>query len=560
MINKNYFVIYRYLITLLCFAALHTLTVCEEDNQTFNTQVCKSAEIQIDGCVLGVSTWLSIPLYNPTENHIKLFAQVRDETVNGSSQNASSILFKEDCILEPYQQVVWGLGICGRAEGVLRCVINLQLLSIKTNKTLITHLVPIIASISLPQVTIGDSDIIDMGIMHEGFQCDESLSVHNHSNKELAVIVSITQTFTNMFYFKDEHAKKITDVEVACVLSPGKNAINIGINAPKLSSIGEDRKKAAISCNVVVKLDSPELPRPVLASKSIGVTVVAVLLHVSRSCIPLQLSTSSHSHASCDLTLKNPSCIPLSLRFKWNVIEREGHKSSVAYADSLAIVPDTFVIQPNTQRAPVIVFTPLGHEVEFKATIVIVVEPWGIEYEVPVEVKSMLHCGEDKRQIEGCSATDKEDFNDEKGFIERTAAKADLPKKAVIANAIEANKSLVAFGCIKSGMTVYQKLIFSNRDSSNVTLNLGISGSSNYSVEPSDTSSLNVSKSTNKNSSIIVPAKGMTSVNVAYSPKRDDVAESAILVCKTKGQETILKYSVSILCAPSVLIFCKCCM
>lgn len=489
--------------------------------------------VRVTGCVVGVATWLSVPLANPTQQYIQLSATVLEETLNNKVPSSSSLLFKQGCVIEPGENVFWAIGVCGKTEGTLQCIVKLRLINVQTHETLMTHRLPIVAIISWPLVTINDGKGIDVGSFPEGYLHDTKFDVHNESESELAVLISLSQVYSSpVFRFKEqENVREISAVEICCILQPGVNSYPLSILAPNFNNGGGGENAVKISCQLIVKLDCPELPRPMLAYSSVSVNVIAIHLHVSRSCTPLTLRAASNAHASSPLTLKNLSCIPLSLSCRCN------NGNNTAGNVSLAVVPDKFVVEPNTQASPGVVFTPLGVVTQYSTTITIVVEPYGLEYDVPVHVSSYLEDNQ-AHHIEKVfeKSTELRDNNvssqSTNSIVNNEGPLLNRPMKP-----IEANKSRLVFGCVKVGtVTVTQKLSFFNPNTWDIPMSFNMSGSSSFSVLESG----------HKTGSVLVPAESVAVLQVAFTPTSSD-GHSAVLVCKPRGQPTQqrIKYSVS---------------
>ncbi|XP_018019932.2 uncharacterized protein LOC108676378 isoform X3 [Hyalella azteca] len=507
--------------------AFHNLTLYEEPGC-----VSTCERVSVEGCVVGVSTWLSVPLHNPTDLPLNLHAAVISETFNHKNVVASSFVFKQGrVILPPRQNLVWALGICARAAGVVQGSLQLQLMHQGRQEPLVTHVVPITATATLPQVTIGDSRPLEVGSVPEGFTYDAQFEVHNKTKSSLRVVLSLVQAFSQPVFrlVSPPEGGVLSPFEVACDLAPGTNTFSMQIMAPNLSNVGNESKETIkMSCRLQVKLDSRVLPRPVLASESVSVDVVAVHLHLSRSCVPLRLQAEVDSHASAPLTLKNLSCIPLSLKLRCDDAGRGDGSCSA----SLAIVPDRLVIQPNALVSPVVVFTPLGEVTSFTATVVIQVEPHGLEYEIPVEVSSVLT--DNKFSDTNTGLTDKvESSNKEDKGTELTGE--DSAPAMELQYPIEASKTRLVFGCVDTGTVTHQKLSFCNRNSADLVLSYNVAGSPCFSVaEPRDATS------------IVVPAGGVAAVVVAFCPSSVDL-HTAKLVCKPRGLvNQRVKYSIQL--------------
>ncbi|KAF2364563.1 hypothetical protein FHG87_004676 [Trinorchestia longiramus] len=492
-----------------------------------------SEPVNVEGCVVGVTTWLSVPLYNPTHDPIRMLAKVASETLNNRLVTNSSLIYKQSCvILQPRQNLVWALGICARGEGVLRCSLELQLLHGASQRPLLTHVVPITASATLLQVTIGNAMPLEVGCVPEGFSYEAQFEVHNNSGRELAVVLSLSQVFSAPVFrlVPSQDARVLSPCEIACTLKAGTNTFTMSITVPNLCNVGgESKDSLKISCKLLVKLDSSDLPRPMLASETVNVDVVAVHLHISRSCMPLKLQAAVDLHASAPLTLKNLSCIPLSLKLRCDFAEEHTSNANVA------IVPDHFMIQPNMLASPVVVFTPLGVVTHFTATVVIVVEPYGLEYEVPVEALSVLEEKLSDNNQEGKLLPNRENNKVTYSSSLDTCQSTRPPAKVSLMNPIEASKSRLVFGCLKCGITGQQKLSFYNRNNTNVVLSFGITGSKSFSVVDPE-----------QNNSVVVPADGTAVILVAFSPTSDG-PHSGMLVCKPRGlQQHRVKYSIQL--------------
>ena len=462
----------------------------------------------VSGCVKGVTTWVSVPLSNPTPHYVRLDATVAQETLDGRPPTKSSLLFKKGCLLEPTQDVVWAVGVCGRCVGTLQCVLKLTLSDVTSQTTLVTHLLPIVATVTLPDVTVGGGGgaPVDLGLVPVDYLYDTSLELHNRSGRELAVLVTLAHAYATsppVFQLKggrDPCVRVVSGAEVACVLQPGTTALPLSIMASTLPGEEEEDGVRVLRCDLTVSLDTPELPRPVVANTCLLVRVVAVHLHVSRNCMPLHLHAAPPAAPSAPLTLKNLSCVPLTVSFRCG--GSAGGESSPGNT-TLAVVPDSLVIQPSAQASPLVMFLPRPDRVPQSSTsvVVVVVEPYGLEYEVPVHVTSHLKVGDtspplpgggsgiidDKKEDSPASPTDSRvsaasSTAEVDDSTEATESRGSGDGKSEPLKAIEASKSRLVFGCVTKATTAVQKIAFCNRNSRAVPLALTITGAAAFTI------------------------------------------------------------------------------
>ena len=433
-------------------------------------------------------------------------------------QTTSSLLFKPSSIVPPGQEVTWSLGVCSRNLGVLKALLQLKLIDVNSGEALATHCVPIRAIIKLPQIVIEPTngcEDVNFGFVAEGSSVEKSITLSNNSERELAVLVSFSPP-SPLFHFKENpNIRPISSSEMSCVLAPGRNVFPISLRAPQLEHFMQSNSKSArVNSTVSVKLDTPQQPCPMLASKEIYMTIVAISLNIPRSCLPLNLKGTSASKITAPLTLMNMSCISLKLNMK--ISYEQTVNSSI-----LSLSTNVIDIEANSTASVTVTLNPTGIATEVKASVVITVESYGLEYLVPV-----------------CAISTHETLFT-KPLVQKTLS-VPLPSKShdkpsaqssLKFTHLQASKSKVLFPAIDFNTSTSHKLTFNNVNPYDVGLNFELTGT--------DGSAFAVN-----NETMTVPANGEATVLISFAPN-ECKDYSAVLICRTVGLTQKFKYSVS---------------
>jgi len=493
-------------------ASLCDTTMTMEVSQNTCTSVCTRNEVVVEGCVQGIVTWLSIPIDNPSNSYIKILARIDQESLNGVTTDHSSVVYKEECMVPPCGGIVWALGVCGRNLGALKCILKLKLIDFNSGNSLVTNFVPIVATINRPQVVIGNREERDhnIGIIPEAALHSTHIDVTNESERDLAVMISFTQPSTIFQFTESENIRSVSDSEISCILTPGLNRFYHTLQAPQLVA---DSSSLKVTATISVKIDSPQLPRPCLASKEISATVEAIIVNIPRSCFPLNLSVSSNAPSSVRFTLANLSAIPIQITIDIDITEGS---RSIGLFD---VVPKTPNIAANSSVNPVILFKPNNLNSvplsSFKAVVRITVETNGLEYSIPLKAK----CTDELHSMNTKS-------NPQKSVLDSKYPEADQRRPFIH---IEASKSMVMFPVLPTNTSVSQKLSFNNMNDYSITMVFAVSSQTNGFTTDTDV--------------MVVPAKGVGQLTVTFTPT-DCLDYAALLVCKTKGLPQRYKYSI----------------
>ncbi|XP_063869324.1 uncharacterized protein LOC135105178 [Scylla paramamosain] len=340
-----------------------------------------------EACVVGMATYTTLPLHNPSSRWLQISLSLMKETLDGSACMASVLLFQASYMLEPQGRCDVRLGVCCPVQGQLEALLKVQVGELTASGTRgttpSTHTVVVTATITVPEVEVqcgGGLDCVDFGVVGESCCLSHNVTLISHCLQPLPLLLQLHQVAGSapIFYWeenKNKTGKVVSPSHLSCELAPSTpTTFSLTLRAPQLDGVAVPKSgKIQVGSILSVLLDTPAPTPLALVSYPIKAAIGVVELQILRTPEPLVVDTHPHESGTTHFTLKNASCFPL-------------HISLSVKEDSQAfsVQPSSFIMPPGGRSFPALLFIPGACVGTVNSELVIRVEPDGMEFNIAV--------------------------------------------------------------------------------------------------------------------------------------------------------------------------------
>uniref|UniRef100_A0A669PMN8 Centrosomal protein 192 n=1 Tax=Phasianus colchicus TaxID=9054 RepID=A0A669PMN8_PHACC len=400
-----------------------------------------------NACCVGIASQTALSIFNPTERWLQVSIGILSISVNGEKVDPAKyqcLVFKNKTIVGPHSTDDLKILFLPCHSGIFQCILSVSSWPLSADAETVVQAEALASRVVLTavaenpnlEVETGKQDYLDFGDLTSGSWKALPLKIINktHAFVPIRLIINANAVAWRCFTFSKEPVNSSNEDTVSQVAAP--SVVNHVIHA---SYDGQDPEvltvwvlfhapKKQISyalgpaeeflARVDVEVDSPG-PSSVIESIPLRARAGTARIHAPKDLQTIHLSASVGSTAKQQLPLKNAGNIGVNLKLK------------VGQDSCFSVEPDDLFLLPGEEQEVTVNFSP-------KNVIVlkILVLPSGPQYEVVIkgEMESV-----ENRPV--------------------STVAADIPP-------ILSNKQFIAWGGVKLGESVQQKLTLRNNSPS----------------------------------------------------------------------------------------------
>ncbi|XP_072184178.1 centrosomal protein of 192 kDa [Excalfactoria chinensis] len=412
-----------------------------------------------NACCVGIASQTVLSIFNPTERWLQVSIGILSISVNGEKVDPAKyqcLVFKNKTIVGPHSTDDLKILFLPCHSGIFQCILSVSSWSVSADAEIVVQAEALSSRVVLTavaenpnlEVETGKQDYLDFGDLTSGSWKALPLKIINktHAFVPIRLIINANAVAWRCFTFSKEPVNSSNDQSLqrdAVSQAAAPSVVNHVIHA---SYDGQDPEvltvwvlfhapKKQISCSdtlgpaeeflarVDVEVDSPG-PSSVIQSVLLRARAGTARIHAPKDLQTIHLSAGVGSTAEQQLPLKNAGNIGVNLKLK------------ISEQDSFfSVEPDDLFLLPGEEREVTVKFSP-KNVASTQSVLKIIVLPSGPQYEVVIKGET--------ESLENRPAS--------------TAA-ADIPP-------ILSNKQFVAWGGVKLGESVQQKLTLRNNSPS----------------------------------------------------------------------------------------------
>ncbi|XP_015710781.1 centrosomal protein of 192 kDa isoform X2 [Coturnix japonica] len=412
-----------------------------------------------NACCVGIASQTVLSIFNPTERWLQVSIGILSISVNGEKVDPAKyqcLVFKNKTIVGPHSTDDLKILFLPCHPGIFQCILSVSSWSVSADAEIVVQAEALSSRVVLTavaenpnlEVETGKQDYLDFGDLTSGSWKALPLKIINktHAFVPIRLIINANAVAWRCFTFSKEPVNSSNEQSLqrdAVSQAAAPSVVNHVIHA---SYDGQDPEvltvwvlfhapKKQISCSdtlgpaeeflarVDVEVDSPG-PSSVIQSVLLRARAGTARIHAPKDLQTIHLSAGVDSTAKQQLPLKNAGNIGVNLKLK------------ISEQDScFSVEPDDLFLLPGEEREVTVKFSP-KNVVSTQSVLKILVLPSGPQYEVVIkgETESL-----ENRPV--------------------PTAAADIPP-------ILSNKQFVAWGGVKLGESVQQKLALRNNSPS----------------------------------------------------------------------------------------------
>ncbi|XP_042725882.1 centrosomal protein of 192 kDa isoform X2 [Lagopus leucura] len=412
-----------------------------------------------NACCVGIASQTALSIFNPTERWLQVSIGILSISVNGEKVDPAKyqcLVFKNKTIVGPHSTDDLKILFLPCHSGIFQCILSVSSWPLSADAETVVQAEALASRVVLTavaenpvlEVETGEQDYLDFGDLTSGSWKALPLKIINktHAFVPIRLIINANAVAWRCFTFSKEPINSSNEQSlqmdtVSQVAAP--SVVNHVIHA---SYDGQDPEvltvwvlfhapKKQISCSdalgpaeeflarVDVEVDSPG-PSSVIESIPLRARAGTARIHAPKDLQTIHLSASVGSTAKQQLPLKNAGNIGVNLKLK------------ISGQDScFSVEPDDLFLLPGEEREVIVNFSP-KNVASTQSVLKILVLPSGPQYEVVI-----------KGEMESV------------GNRPVFTAAADIPP-------ILSNKQFIAWGGVKLGESVQQKLTLRNNSPS----------------------------------------------------------------------------------------------
>nr|XP_047933092.1 centrosomal protein of 192 kDa isoform X2 [Anser cygnoides] len=414
-----------------------------------------------NACCVGIASQTALSIFNPTERWLQVSIGILSISVNGEKVDPAKyqcLVFKNKTIIGPHSTDDLKILFLPCHSGIFQCILSISSWPVSADAETIVQAEALASRVVLTavaenphlEVETGKQDYLDFGDLTSGSWKALPLKLTNktHAFVPIRLIINANAVAWRCFTFSKAPVNPPSEQSlqmdtVSQIAAP--SVVNHVIHA---SYDGQDPEaltvwvlfhapKKQISCSdplgpadeflarVDVELDSPG-PSSVIKSIPLRARAGTARIHAPKDLQTIHLSTTVGSTAKQQLPLKNAGNIGVYLKVK------------TSNQDScFAVEPGDLFLLPEEEREVTVMFFPKT-VMSIQSVLKILVLPSGPQYEVVM-----------KGEVESV----------ENRPVSTTASCSDIPP-------ILSNKQFIAWGGVKLGGSVQQKLTLRNNSPS----------------------------------------------------------------------------------------------
>uniref|UniRef100_A0A8C2T670 Centrosomal protein 192 n=1 Tax=Coturnix japonica TaxID=93934 RepID=A0A8C2T670_COTJA len=411
-----------------------------------------------NACCVGIASQTVLSIFNPTERWLQVSIGILSISVNGEKVDPAKyqcLVFKNKTIVGPHSTDDLKILFLPCHPGIFQCILSVSSWSVSADAEIVVQAEALSSRVVLTavaenpnlEVETGKQDYLDFGDLTSGSWKALPLKIINktHAFVPIRLIINANAVAWRCFTFSKEPVNSSNEQSLqrdAVSQAAAPSVVNHVIHA---SYDGQDPEvltvwvlfhapKKQISCSdtlgpaeeflarVDVEVDSPG-PSSVIQSVLLRARAGTARIHAPKDLQTIHLSAGVDSTAKQQLPLKNAGNIGVNLKLK---VEQDS---------CFSVEPDDLFLLPGEEREVTVKFSP-KNVVSTQSVLKILVLPSGPQYEVVIkgETESL-----ENRPV--------------------PTAAADIPP-------ILSNKQFVAWGGVKLGESVQQKLALRNNSPS----------------------------------------------------------------------------------------------
>ncbi|OXB66757.1 hypothetical protein ASZ78_003002 [Callipepla squamata] len=426
-----------------------------------------------NACCVGIASQTALSIFNPTERWLQVSVGILSVSVNGEKVDLAKyqcLVFKNKAIVGPHSTEDLKILFLPCHSGIFQCILSVSSWPVCAEAETVVQAEALASRVVLTavaenpnlEVETGKQDYLDFGDLTFGSWKALPLKIVNktHAFVPIRLIINANAVAWRCFTFSKEPVNSSNEQSlqmdaVSQVAAP--SVVNHVIHA---SYDGQDPEvltvwvlfhapRKQISCSdilgpadeflarVDVEVDSPG-PSSVIESIPLRARAGTARIHAPRDLQTIHLSASVGSTAKQQLPLKNAGNIGVNLKLKCFLptpVAPHTHLQTSEQDNCFAVEPDDLFLLPGEEREVTVKFYP-KNVTSTQSVLKILVLPSGPQYEVVI-----------KGEVESVE-----------NRLVSTAA-ADIPP-------ILSNKQFVAWGGVKLGESVQQKLTLRNNSPS----------------------------------------------------------------------------------------------
>ncbi|NXI71427.1 CE192 protein, partial [Anseranas semipalmata] len=414
-----------------------------------------------NACCVGIASQTTLGIFNPTERWLQVSIGILSISVNGEKVDPAKyqcLVFKNKTITGPHSTDDLKILFLPCHSGIFQCILSVSSWPVSADAETIVQAEALASRVVLTavaenpnlEVETGKQDYLDFGDLTSGSWKALPLKLINktHAFVPIRLIINANAVAWRCFTFSKEPVNPSNEQSLqmdAVSQTAAPSVVNHVIHA---SYDGQDPEavtvwvlfhapKKQISCSdslgpadeflarVDVEVDSPG-PSSVIKSIRLRARAGTARIHAPKDLQTIHLSTSVGSTAKQQLPLKNAGNIGVYLKVK------------TSNQDScFAVEPDNLFLLPGEEREVTVMFFP-KNVTSTQSVLKILVLPSGPQYEVVI-----------KGEVESV----------ENRPVSTAASCSEIPP-------ILSNKQFIAWGGVKLGGSVQQKLTLRNNSPS----------------------------------------------------------------------------------------------
>ncbi|XP_032038549.1 centrosomal protein of 192 kDa isoform X1 [Aythya fuligula] len=411
-----------------------------------------------NACCVGIASQTALSIFNPTERWLQVSIGILSISVNGEKMDPAKyqcLVFKNKAIIGPHSTDDLKILFLPCHAGIFQCILSVSSWPVSADAETIVQAEALASRVVLTavaenphlEVETGEQDYLDFGDLTSGSWKALPLKLTNktHAFVPIRLIINANAVAWRCFTFSKEPVNPPSEQSLQMDTVSQISAPSVVNHVIHASYDGQDPEaltvwvlfhapKKQISCSdplgpadeflarVDVELDSPG-PTGVIKSIPLRARAGTARIHAPKDLQTIHLSTTVGSTAKQQLPLKNAGNIGVYLKVK------------TSNQDScFAVEPGDLFLLPEEEREVTVMFFPKT-VTSIQSVLKILVLPSGPQYEVVM-----------KGEVENRPAS-------------TAASCSDIPP-------ILSNKQFIAWGGVKLGGSVQQKLTLRNNSPS----------------------------------------------------------------------------------------------
>uniref|UniRef100_A0A8C3KTW0 Centrosomal protein 192 n=1 Tax=Chrysolophus pictus TaxID=9089 RepID=A0A8C3KTW0_CHRPC len=407
-----------------------------------------------NACCVGIASQTALSIFNPTERWLQVSIGILSISVNGEKVDPAKyqcLVFKNKTIVGPHSTDDLKILFLPCHSGIFQCILSVSSWPLPADAETVVQAEALASRVVLTavaenpnlEVETGKQDYLDFGDLTSGSWKALPLKIINktHAFVPIRLIINANAVAWRCFTFSKEPVNSSNEDTVSQVAAPsvvnhvihasydGQDpevlTVWVLFHAPKKQISSSDALGPAeeFLARVDVEVDSPG-PSSVIESIPLRARAGTARIHAPKDLQTIHLSASVGSTAKQQLPLKNAGNIGVNLKLKTS-----GQDSC------FSVEPDDLFLLPGEEQEVTVNFSP-KNVTSTQSVLKILVLPSGPQYEVVIkgEMESVKN-----RPV--------------------STVVADIPP-------ILSNKQFIAWGGVKLGESVQQKLTLRNNSPS----------------------------------------------------------------------------------------------